>query len=839
MSVRKGPSEKVETFALDSSYYDKERGILHLYGNARVSYQGFELDADYIRYNDRNHTVFARGSTDSAGRYINRPVFKSENEGTGIADSLIYNTQSSKLIIYNLFTEQEGGFFSGGIAKKQPDDEVHIYHKDFSTCNLAHPHFAIFITKGIATKNQIITSWAYLKVEDVPLPIGVPFAFIPKPNKKASGLIIGTPTEDPTRGFMLENFGYYLGLNDYWDAKFLGTVTTRGSYNASVISNYTKRYKFQGNLNLNYASTRLGLEGTPEYKPRKDYSIMWSHSQNPNARPGTTFSASVNAQTSTYQTNTAAGYSYDLQQIANNALRSSISYGKVFADGLFNFNASLGHSQETQSKTVSLTLPDISLNMTSLSPFASKKNVNEPRWYEKLTVGYSMQGKNSVYVPDSLLFKKDVLGKFQNGVLHNVPINLGFNLFQYLNFSTGVNYTERWYFQTLNKRFFKMPLGAPDSIAKDTVGGFKRAGEYSLGISMSTKLYSKVVEFSHLGNIKKLRHVMSPSIGLSYNPDFTSTRFGVYRDAFYQDGSPVIDAYTNSQLKYSSFENGIFGGPSSRKSANINFGIENNVELKIADPKDTTGTGEKTLPIIQSLTINGSYNFVAPTRRLSNISFSGRSQLSDKLGFSFSGMFSPYTVSDIVDVNGQIVGRQETNEYTFKNGKLPRIISFGLSFDYSLNPEALKRRNTNMTNLRDDAVRNGATPEQADQLASISRDPNAFVDFKIPWNFAFSYNLQYSNPVAFRSELSNTLNFSGDVNITSKWKVQFASGFDFKRKDLTPMQLAIYRDLHCWDLSINWVPYGAYKSYSIDLRVRASILQDLKLTKRKGYYTRY
>ncbi|WP_448634002.1 putative LPS assembly protein LptD [Pedobacter panaciterrae] len=298
-------SEKIEYSAQDSSFVDKEKEMVYLYGKARVKYQDFELDADYITYNSKTKQIYASGRTDAKGKYVGRPIVKMTGQSTSLADSLFYNTETSVGRIWGVYTEQEGGFFTGGKAKKQPDDEIHSKGQTYSTCNLPHPHFGIYITKGIVTENQIITGPVYLKIEDIPLPIGLPFAFFPKPNKKSSGVILPSPGEDYTRGFFLRDGGYYLGLNDYWDAKMLATIYTRGSYEGSLLSNYTKRYKYNGNINFRYSNSRYGLEGTPEYTPRKDFNLQWTHSQNANAKPGTTFSASVDAGTSSFNQNTA------------------------------------------------------------------------------------------------------------------------------------------------------------------------------------------------------------------------------------------------------------------------------------------------------------------------------------------------------------------------------------------------------------------------------------------------------------------------------------------------------------------------------------------------------
>ncbi len=829
-------SEKIEYSAQDSSFVDKEKEMVYLYGKARVKYQDFELDADYITYNSKTKQIYASGRTDAKGKYVGRPIVKMTGQSTSLADSLFYNTETSVGRIWGVYTEQEGGFFTGGKAKKQPDDEIHSKGQTYSTCNLPHPHFGIYITKGIVTENQIITGPVYLKIEDIPLPIGLPFAFFPKPNKKSSGVILPSPGEDYTRGFFLRDGGYYLGLNDYWDAKMLATIYTRGSYEGSLLSNYTKRYKYNGNINFRYSNSRYGLEGTPEYTPRKDFNLQWTHSQNANAKPGTTFSASVDAGTSSFNQNTAGGSTYDYSQFTKNTLRSSISYGRVFGNGI-TLGVAADGSQETQNKSVSLRLPDISLSVPTFNPFDSKDRLGEQKWYQKITVGYSMQASNTITTTEDQLFKRESLNKFKNGVSHQIPVNMAFNIAEYFNFNTGVSYTERWQFQTVRKSYLKV-LNSSDQEIIDTVAGFKRNGEYSLNMGVSTKIYS-TAQFNKFGNFKALRHVMTPQVSFSYRPDFSDVAKGYYKLAYYTDGTPKIGS-DGQQQKYSIFEGSPYGFPGAGRSASISFSLDNTVEAKVLTPNDTTGKGDKKIPIIQGLSISGSYNFLAPSFKLSTLGFSGRSQFTDKLGVNYYGTLDPYRYTDTVDVLTGRVSRKLIDDYVWNVGKLPRLTNFGFSFNYSLNPEALKKKNENEQNLKDKAAKTGMTPEQSEELAKVSRDPNAFVDFKIPWNFAFSYTFNYNTDrVGQNSTITNTLNFNGDANITPKWKVQFNSGWDFKASTFSQTSLAIYRDLHCWDMSFSWIPFGAYQFYSVDIKVKASVLQDLKLSKRKNYYTRF
>ncbi|MBC8986594.1 LPS-assembly protein LptD [Pedobacter sp. N36a] len=835
-------SDKLEYSAKDSTKVNKKDGTVYLYGRARVLYQGLELDADYITYNDKTKNIFASGVKNSKGKYVGRPIFKMPGQGNSIADSLRYNIETGAGKIFGVFTEQEGGFFSGGLAKKQPDDEIHSKGQIYSTCNLPHPHFGIHITKGIVTEKQIITGPVYLEIEDIPLPLGLPFAFFPKPNKKSSGFILPSPGEDYTRGFFLREGGYYIGLNDYWDAKLLGTIYTRGSYEANLTSNYTKRYKYNGNLYLSYGSNRYGIEGTPGYNPVKDYSIRWTHSQNANANPGSTFNANVDIKSRGYNKNTAAGGYYDAVQISANNIYSSVGYSKRLFDGLFNLTLAGRVDQDISKGTVNLMLPDVNLGMTrNIYPFASKYSTGDQKWYEKISVGYTMQASNSVTTQGDQLFDKQILSKFRNGVQHNIPIAMNFNVLQHFNFGTTVNYVERWYFQSIRKTYMKQTAGVDDLVRIDTIPGFNRDGTYSVGGSVTTKIYS-MAQFKNLGKLKAIRHVMTPSIGFNYTPNFAGPNSGNYLQAFYSDNQTPVLNKEGTPLYYPKQEGGIYGFPTNGQSANISFNLQNIVEAKVLVPNDTTGKGEKKVPIISNLSLSTNYNLLADSFKLSPISVSGSTPFSDKFQVNYSATLDPYQVGNVEQVVGgqKIYRRDIINSYTWERGRLPRVTSFGFSFDYSLNPEALKRKNDTQQDRREEAIQKGMTPEQAEALARVSRDPNAFVDFNIPWNFAFRYSFNYmTDRNGLNRRISNSLTFNGDANITPKWKVTFDSGWNFETNSFSITRFGIYRDLHCWDMSFSWIPFGTQQMYSVDIKVKASVLQDLKLSKRKNYYTRY
>ncbi|WP_193372307.1 putative LPS assembly protein LptD [Pedobacter arcticus] len=824
-------TDVIKAVASDSSFYDVKENVMYLFGNARITYGEAQVDAGYIKVDYKDNTVFAKGITDSLGRFSGLPIFKDPSQGALTADSVFYNFKTEKGKIFQVYSEQDGGYITGGKIKKQVNDEVHMKNVIYSTCDLPspHQHFGIVITKGIATQNQIVTGPAYMFIEDVPLPFVIPFGFFPKPNKRASGILLPQVGEDATLGFFLRDFGYYIGLNDYWDLTLKGGVYSKGSYEANAASRYTKRYKYSGNLYLSYSSRKFGVEGTPEFEnPTKDFQIRWSHQQNPNARPGTNFGASVNASTRGAFKN-VPGYSY--QQIVQNQLSSSISYSKNWANSPFSLTTALTHSQDLSTGTVSISLPSLNFSMSTLNPFDSKERVGEQKWYQRIAVGYSMQADNQLNTFDSLLFKNESLRRLRSGVQHNIPISMSSKVLKFFQFSQSINYSEKWYFQTIRKQYVARPtpMGTIDSVALDTIPGFRRASDYSVGGSLSTKIYG-MVNFKK-GKLMAVRHVITPNVGFSYRPDFGQAKFGYY-------DSLQVDQYGRKQA-YSIFENSLYGGPGNGKSAAINFGLDNNIEIKVRSAKDTTNNGIRKIPILQGLSVNGSYNFVADSLKLSQLSFGGRTFFTEKLGVSFSGSFDPY-VFYTETVSGRLQGRN-INRYRWQDGKLPRLTNFNFSFDYSLNSTSLGKNNraNNPPPPGNNAdLFNRVNAEQAEQLQQISRNANAFVDFNIPWNLSFYYNFNYSNS-GLQKQLVQTLNANGDFNLTPKWKVQFNTGYDFRNNAISLTSFSIYRDLHCWDMSIRWIPFGPYQSYSIDLRVKSSILQDLKLSKRREYYNQF
>jgi hypothetical protein len=811
-----GLESEIHYSADDSIKFSVDGNIVYLYGNARISYEEMELSSGFVRLDQKNKLLFASGRLNKYSVYKGRPIIKQGTEPPITADSLTYNFASKRGKSFGTLTEVDGGFIQANQFKKNEYNEAFFKNGIYSTCSLPEPHthFGIHITRGIVTEKQVVSGPAYLVIEHVPLPVAIPFGFFPKTNKRASGLLFPTFGEDATRGFFMRGLGWYFGINDYWDAEVRGTLYSRLSYETNLLARYQKNYKYSGGLNLSYASLTnpSGIEGTPSAKPSKQFNIQWTHSQSPQANPGSTFSANVNVGTSTYFRDTrVAGDRID-QATASN-INSAISYQKTFVNNLFNFQTSLRHSQDLTRRLVTLDLPTFSLGMSTINPFENKAGSTDPKWYERISIGYNMQGSNAIDgVQEDDLFEKNTLRKFRNGIQHSVPVSMAFNVATYFQFNTGISYGERWTLQTIRKRYDE---SVPGRIRTDTTYGFRRNYDYSINTGMSTKLYG-TMNFKK-GNLVAIRHVMTPNFSFAYRPDFSSNNFGFYRDI-----TGIPDTVNISNRRYSIFEGTLAPAPGMGRSANLSFSFENNVEAKLKSKSDTSSAVRK-IPLIQGLNFSGSYDFEArELYRLSTISFGGRTAFfNQKLGINFQGEFDPYEINPATS---------ERMGFLFNQGRLARLSSLSLSTSFNLNPAALRRRQEKLSSQQDNP---NITPQQRQDISEILRNPNGFIDFSIPWNLSASYSFFYSNNGALRT-VTNNLNFNGDLSVTPKWKISYTSGWDFKAKDFTTTTFAINRDLHCWDLAFSWVPFGQFRSYSVDLRVRASILQDLKLSRRSA-----
>lgn len=788
--------------AKDSTVYSLDGKKVYMYGDATVIYQKIELKAQYIEFDMEKKEVYAKGLPDSTGKITSRPVFK-EGGQTYTMDDIHYNFNSKRAKITGVVSEQDGGFMHGEITKKMEDNTVNISHGKFTTCDKLHPHFYIAITKGkVIPGSKIISGPAYLVIEDVPLPLGIPFGFFPNSRDRASGVILPEYGEEARRGVYLRGGGFYFGISDNIDLKLTTDIYSFGSWAVRSQSNYIKRYRYSGNFNLELSKF------IADESVANSYSIHWSHSQNAKASPNSTFSANVNFES----TNNNKYNAQSIEKFLNNSINSSIFYSRNFVGTPFRFSTSLRHSQNNSTKIITLNFPSLNFSMDKIYPFKRESNIGSSSWYEKIGFSLNSTLDNKLSVLENDLFKSSVFDKMSNGVKHDIPLATSFNILKFITVSPSVNYTEYWYTKTIRKYWDH------DSsiVVEDTISGFRRAWQYSTGASMSTKIYG-MFNFGKDKAIQAIRHVMTPSISFSYSPDFSDPRYGFYKT--YQTDS------TGKTQTYSIFSRGVNGGPGSGESGSISFQLGNNLEMKVRSAKDTVNHFKK-IKILENLSFRSSYNLLADSMRLSPISFAGNTRLFDKFSINFSGVLDPYSLNSAK--TGKI------DKFVYKQGGSPvRLTSASIGFDFSLNSSKKDKKTTNKQ--PDDDLPLGEDPNNPEFGQSMTSNfSNPQVDFDIPWNLSIRYNFNYSKPLTEKTT-SQTLAFSGDLSLTPKWKIGFSSNYDFKNRKLTTTSINIHRDLHCWEMRMTIIPLGIYKSYSFQINVKSGMLQDLKWKKRDSY----
>ncbi|KRO63715.1 MAG: hypothetical protein ABR80_05910, partial [Cryomorphaceae bacterium BACL11 MAG-121015-bin20] len=665
-----------------------------------------------------------------------------------------------------------------------------------TTCDAEKPHFSIRANKiKIIPGKKIITGPAYLSFFRIPTPLIFPFGYFPNNDKKSSGLIIPSYGESANMGFFLKDGGYYLTVSEKMDLSLKSDIYTQGSWNLKSLLRYNNRYKYSGNLNLSYGNMKNSYVGFPDYSEKKDFNIKWSHKQDQKANPSLTFSANVEAGSSTYHRNN----SYDDNEYLKNTMSSNINLSKSWSDGFFNnLNLSLRHSQNTSNKNISLTLPDVSLNSKRVYPFKLIGNSAKTQWYDKISIQYGMNTKNTISTTDSLLFTKNSLSKFRNGMTHNIPISSSIKVLKYFTLTPSFNLTERWYLNRIEKTW-----NSNDStLTTDTISKFTRAHDYNLSTGLNTKIYG-LVEFKK-SKIAGIRHVMSPNISFTFNPDFSDEKYDYYK---------TVQINENGETQnYSIMENGIYGSPSNRESGTINFSLGNILDMKIRNNKDTVETFKK-IKLIESLGISSSYNIFSDSLNFSNIRLNARTRLLNILDITFSSDYDPYVTN--TDRTNRI------NQFELStNKRLARLKSFTTSIGLSINDKSFSA----------DKDENKDEKKEEDENRDF---------YAIPWDLSANYSLTYDkgHNIATFADTTQSLTFSGNLKITKNWKIGFRSGYDFDEKELTYSSVDIYRDLHCWEMLFHWIPLGYHQSYTLTIRVKAAALRDLKYEKKKDWFT--
>ncbi len=794
---------------------------IFMYKNAKVTYKDIELTADYIELNKDSNLVHATGKPDSTGTIVGKPVFK-QGEQEFEADEIKYNFLTKKGIVYGVVTEQEGGFIHSGKTKLMNDSTYNLKDGRYTTCDAEHPHFYLQMTKAkVLSNKKIVTGPAYLVMEDVPIYfLFIPFGFFPNSPTYSSGFLMPTYGDEINRGFFLRDMGYYWAANDYFDVALRGDIFSKGSRGIKMHTNYRLRYKFSGGLDINFYKNVFGDKGLPDYKIQNDFAITWNHSMDSKASPNQSFSASVNFSTSQYDQNN----SYTTQNYLTNTKQSSVSYTKRWENSPFAMSANLRHSQNSRDTTINLTLPQMTFNVNRLYPFKSNNSSGKEKWYQKIGMSYSFDMQNSINTKEYKLMHSNLARDWQSGAKHSIPISTSFKLMNYITVSPSVNYNERWYTSQIRKAY--------DPVKKmvyvlDTIYGFTRDFDYSVSVGASTKIYGTFLPLNTKSNIKGIRHTMTPTISFSMQPDFSNPGYGMYGNIEYFDdkGYPV-------SLRYPYHEGAIYGTAGAGRSGSIGFNLGNILEMKRLNSNDTTSKEKyKIVKLIDQLSLATSYNLAADSLNLSNINLTARTKVAG-IDVNMGAIMDPYAFE-----NGHLV-----NVFEFaRTKKLARLTSANLSFGYSFKSKSKE----DDKKLQPGTGKDGKPLEKSEDQKVIENtrknypDIPEYVDFRIPWDLQFNYNLRYSKPNPEAAPTVNqTVEFNGNIDMTKGWKIGFSSGLDIQKMEVSFTQFNIFRDMHCFQMSLNLVPFGYRQSYSFTIRATAAMLQDLKLSKRESFYDR-
>jgi hypothetical protein len=833
--------------AKDSIIFSLDGQRVYLYQDAVVKYQDIELTAWFIEIDLEKNEAYACGTRDSLDVEVGLPVYKDKN-GEYTMRTMRYNFKSKKALIEHVVTEQGEGFVVSDIAKKSDDNVFCLKGGMYTTCDHHdHPHFGLQLTKAkVIPGKKIVTGPAYFVMEDVPIYfLFIPFGFVPSTSSYSSGIIMPSYGEENTRGFFLRNGGYYWAASDYFDFQVTGDVYMNGSWGLRAGSVYKNRYKYSGNFNFQYLTNITSEKDLPDYATSKDMSLTWSHRQDAKANPYRSVSASVNYSTSSFDRNNI-GNIVNPNLLAQNTKRSSISYTQRWADNPFNLSVNLLHSQNSRDSTIDLTIPDLTLTMNRITPFKSKNKVgSNERWYEKISLSYSATTKNYISTKESELFTPDSRDDWKNGVKHSVPLTMNLKFLKFFTASPSVNYTERWYFQSIKKGW---DTENQKVVNTDTISGFNRVYDYSYSVGTSTKLYTFFTPSRALfgDKINTIRHVMTPGVSLSYRPDFGEEKYGFFDwFEYYNEKSKEVVRH-----EYSKYDGAIYGSPSAGKSGAMSMSLGNSLEMKVKNEKDSTGFSK--IKILESLNFSTGYNFLADSLKWSKVSMTGRTKIFGT-DINFGANFDPYAL-DTNKVGSPI--RIDQSHYKV-NGQLLRLESANMSFGMSWGSDKLKKKKSGTTTTDpQDSDEEPQPVEEVDrygqalapselrmneqQKNEMELGDDGYAKFSIPWNISFNYNMRLVQgefnkaKMDYDKEINSDVSVNGSISPTSKWAISFSTGYSFHNKELSHTSFNIRRNLHCWNMSLNLVPIGSYKSYFFTISANSSMLKDLKYEKRNA-----
>jgi lipopolysaccharide assembly outer membrane protein LptD (OstA) len=793
--------------AKDSVAMDLQSRQASLFSDGIIDYDSMLLRADRIDVDFDRHILHAHGTTDTAGKIVGRPYFKQDGAEYH-ADTIKFNYDTKRGIIQGVITQEGEGFLHGEKVKKINDSVMYLSGGRYTTCNHAHPHFALNFTKSkLITGDKIVTGPAWISIEDVPTPIALPFAFVPITQSRQSGILFPSYGWQNYRGYYLQNGGYYFALSDNWDLALLGDLYTNLSWALEGKTNYYRRYKYKGQLDARYGITHEGIYGdSTSYNSFSDFKFTWTHDQDAKANPNSRFSANVTLQSRNYNRNTTNRNDY-----FNSTTTSSISYTTKLGSA-FNLALSARESYNTQTGVMNIKLPSISLTSITFYPLRRSNPVGGYRWYENISLSYIFNAENNITGIDSLLFTQATLDRMQYGVSHSIPISSSVKVLKFFNWTNSLTFNERWHWSTIEKNYDN----TTGILIVDTIRGFRANRDFNISSTLSTRVYG-LFQFKG-GPLKAIRHVINPSVSFSYHPDFGSESIGWWKQ--YTDTTGYVH-------RYSIFEQSLYGGPPDGRSGALRFSIGNNLEIKWQNPFDTSAEVTK-IPLIESLTLSMGYDFAKDSLNLSALTVSGRTTLFRTLVLNYSGSFNPYVIDTLGNLHNEFLWEKERRLFRTDNSTWSAQLSFSL----------------NNNTFKSDGAKSEGRPTTTILQTPYNYNPvlmtGGYYDFSVPWNISINYNFNYANSFVARemhleSQITRSISLSGNVTLTKNWRVAATTGYDFANKGWSYTTVDIYRDLHCWEMRFSWVPFGYYRSWFFQINIKADALRDVKYEKRQSY----
>lgn len=851
MRVRSnGIDAPVKYSAEDSLVYDAESGTAYLYGNSKVDYENMKLTSDKVHMNLDKSTVRATGTVDSTaeGGIKGKPVFTMGKDEYK-SDTMAFNFKSKKGLIKGIYTEQQDGFLSGEVGKRDSTGSVYLQHGRYTTCDKAHPDFYIALSRAkVRPGKDVVFGPAYLVVADVPLPLAIPYGFFPFSKKYSSGFIMPSYGDESDRGFYLRDGGYYFAISDKWDLKLLGEIYTKGSWGVSAASNYRKRYRYSGSFLFSYQDSKTGDKGLPDFAEQESFKIQWNHRQDPKANPYSSLAASVNFATSSYERNNLNSM-YNPQTLTQTTRTSSVSWSTGFSSIGLSLSATTNLAQDMRTSSIQITLPDLNISLSRFYPFKRKHLVGKERWYEKISMSYTGQLANSISTTEDKILHSNLIKDWKNAFQHTIPVQANFTLFNYINVTPSFNFTDRMYSKKVTRGWDNT---LQKEVVRDTTYGFHNVYNWSMSVGASTKLYGFWVPNRKLfgDKIQAIRHVITPQVSFSYSPNFGARRYGYYDSYQYTDASGNVKL-----VEYSPYQDELYSVPGKYKTEMISWDVSNNIEMKIKSDKDTTGY--KKISIIDELGASMSYNAAADYHRWSDLSMRLRLKWWKNYTFSMNAQFATYAYE--LDANGKpYVG----NHTEWGYGRLPRFQGMSQNFSFTLNPEKLKKwfgrkddkdddkvsvdsdgPDTNIESNMDDDLEKGKYAAKKKRGNIAETDDDGYMSFNMPWSLTIGYGITMRENTAGRFntktmrypyKFTQTLNFSGNIRISDGWNINFSSGYDFENHAMSMTTASLSRDLHCFNMSAS-VVLAPYTSYNFTFRCNAATLTDaLKYDKRSG-----